>query len=121
MSQTPLHDRTNASGLPTPPSSSRPELAPLDFNAQFTATNLFSGDDNARESPATMEPARKRRKLANEEPFGNKTDAEVWDLSDEDILGVFPALLPLSCPLMIIPYRKAICAMHVSYLEALPN
>ncbi|KAJ7078196.1 hypothetical protein C8R44DRAFT_863145, partial [Mycena epipterygia] len=78
MSQTPFHDRTNTSGLPTPPPSTR-EL-PASFNAQFTAADFFSSDENTRETPATVEPPRKHRRI--EEPFGNKTDAEVWDLPD---------------------------------------
>ncbi|KAJ6475158.1 hypothetical protein DFH09DRAFT_1379840 [Mycena vulgaris] len=83
MSQTPLHDRTNTFGLPTPP---RPELPALSFNSQFTATNFFSSNENTTESPATVEPPRKRRKVASDEPFSNKSDTEVWELSDEDII-----------------------------------
>ncbi|KAJ7688847.1 hypothetical protein B0H17DRAFT_648430 [Mycena rosella] len=83
MSQTPLNDRTNTFGLPTPP---RPELPALPFNSQFTASNFFSSNEDTTESPATVEPPRKRRKVASDEPFGSKSDAEVWGLSDEDII-----------------------------------
>ncbi|KAJ7495277.1 ribonuclease H-like domain-containing protein [Mycena latifolia] len=83
MSQTPLHDRTNAFGLPTPP---RPELPALSFNSQFIATNFVSSNENTTESPATVEPPRKRRKVVSDEPFSNKSDTEVWELSDEGII-----------------------------------
>ncbi|KAJ6532464.1 hypothetical protein B0H19DRAFT_449692 [Mycena capillaripes] len=83
MAQTPLQNRTNTFGLPTPQSSTR-ELPT--FNEQFTATNFFSTDENTMETPATIEPPRKRRKIAADEPFGTKTDAEVWALSDEEIV-----------------------------------
>ncbi|KAJ7466384.1 hypothetical protein FB451DRAFT_412707 [Mycena latifolia] len=83
MSQTPLHDRTNTFGLPTPP---RPKLPALSFNSQFTATNFFSSNENTTESPTTVEHPRKRRKVASDEPFSNKSDTEVWELSDEEII-----------------------------------
>jgi hypothetical protein len=96
MLHTPFNDRTNAFGQPTPPPSTRRFPA---FNDQFTAANFFSTNENARETPATMEPPKKRRKLASDEPFGNKTDAEIWELPDEEIVGACAALrlvLPLN-------------------------
>ncbi|KAF7364358.1 Dimer-Tnp-hAT domain-containing protein [Mycena sanguinolenta] len=89
--QTPLNDCTNSFGLLTPPSST---IALPSFNDQFTAAEFFSTNENERESPATIEPQRKRRKLDGDESFGQKTDEQVWSLSDEEIVEKQFAKLP---------------------------
>ncbi|KAK7015736.1 dimer-Tnp-hAT domain-containing protein [Favolaschia claudopus] len=85
MSRTPFHDLTNTPCTPpiTPPPSASHSPA---FNAQFNAQNFFLSNENSRDTPATIEPPRKRRKVASEEPFSTKTDAEVWSPSDEKIV-----------------------------------
>ncbi|KAJ7818898.1 hypothetical protein B0H14DRAFT_2600986 [Mycena olivaceomarginata] len=70
------HEGYSHSWLPTPPPSTRRLPA---FNDQFTAANIFSTNENTRETPATTEPPKKRRKLASDEQFGNRTDAEICE------------------------------------------
>jgi hypothetical protein len=89
MSYTPLHERTNTFGLPTPPPSFR-DLPPSAFNDRFTAANFIASNENTRDTPATVEPPTKRRRI--ETSFKDKTDTEVWALSDEEIIGASPAL-----------------------------
>ncbi|KAK6966843.1 dimer-Tnp-hAT domain-containing protein, partial [Favolaschia claudopus] len=62
MSQTPFHDLTNTPCTPpiTPPPSASHSPA---FNAQFNAQNFFLSNENSRDTPATIEPPRKRRKV----------------------------------------------------------
>ncbi|KAJ6550438.1 hypothetical protein DFH09DRAFT_1168882 [Mycena vulgaris] len=82
MSHTPLNERTNTFGLPTPPPSFRD--LPGTFNDQFTARNFIASNENTRDTPATVEPPAKRRRI--EAAFEDKSDTEVWALSDEEII-----------------------------------
>ncbi|KAJ7509795.1 hypothetical protein B0H11DRAFT_2270148 [Mycena galericulata] len=82
MFHTPLNKRTNTFGLLTPPPSFRD--LPGTFNDQFTARNFIASNENTRDTPATVEQPAKRHRI--EVTFKDKSDTEVWALSDEEII-----------------------------------
>ncbi|KAJ6525722.1 hypothetical protein B0H19DRAFT_1243754 [Mycena capillaripes] len=67
----------------TPPPSFR-DLPPSAFNDQFTAADFIASSENTRDTPATVEPPTKKRRI--ETSFKDKTDTEVWTLSDQEII-----------------------------------
>jgi hypothetical protein len=90
MSFTPLQDRNGVPSTPAPPQPS--------FNTQFTANPYFSTPERSRDSPATREPPRKKRKSdENGQEMKCVTqmdDGEVWNWTDEAILGAPPSSSP---------------------------